>query len=466
MNFWFHHYHNTNNERRVQLQRQEQKNDKTSIPNHDRQDTIIAATPNKIAYAISISSCNTTTTTLFDGAAVLQHSIRTKAAAASSSKYTNFDFVALVHPDAVECCRYDLETLLGFRLLVRDVPVEVTEIRGDYLRNNIEHNGCCGEKELLKLYSYTLTDYDLVVHLDLDVIVLQPLDSIFDLLLSSSSSPSSSWNDNHEKKNDLNTNIIINPNNNTIGLQWPLPTTTTTTSIDAAFTLDYAMVPPIRKYKPVQGGLLILKPSLAVFEALVSIVREGDFQQHKGWGGIRVGPFYGAMTIQGLLSYYYYYYRLNQNNNDNKTDTETGTMMNIVELNRCQYNNMADAPRLQTLRRGLQCVTGETNCEDCRERPLDQITSFHFTNCQKPWWCLSMNRNNATKRICRGMHHEWNRLRYELEQEWNVTSLYRKGNFESDHFYGHCRSRGQRGYIPLPKKKTRNETTTSLKASL
>jgi alpha-N-acetylglucosamine transferase len=43
--------------------------------------------------------------------------------------------------------------------------------------------GCCGEKEFLKLYSYTLTDYPIVVHLDLDSLVLQPFDDLFDSML-------------------------------------------------------------------------------------------------------------------------------------------------------------------------------------------------------------------------------------------------------------------------------------------
>ena len=47
-----------------------------------------------------------------------------------------------------------------------------------------------------------------------------------------------------------------------------------------------------------------MRPDKAVYEELVEIVKEGDFREGKGWGGL-VGPFYGAMTIQGILPYYY-----------------------------------------------------------------------------------------------------------------------------------------------------------------
>ena len=39
-----------------------------------------------------------------------------------------------------------------------------------------------GEKEYLKLYSYLLLDYPVVVHLDLDTLVLKPMDDVFDIM--------------------------------------------------------------------------------------------------------------------------------------------------------------------------------------------------------------------------------------------------------------------------------------------
>ena len=81
-----------------------------------------------------------------------------------------------------EVCALPLKEL-GYTLLKRDTPVAVADIEGEFLRSKIEMNGCCGEKELIKLEAYTLVDYPIVVHLDLDVLVLKPLDSLFDLML-------------------------------------------------------------------------------------------------------------------------------------------------------------------------------------------------------------------------------------------------------------------------------------------
>ena len=46
-------------------------------------------------------------------------------------------------------------------------------------------SGCCGDKEFLKLYSYTLVDYPIVVQLDLDSLIVQPLDDLFDAMFDS-----------------------------------------------------------------------------------------------------------------------------------------------------------------------------------------------------------------------------------------------------------------------------------------
>lgn len=54
--------------------------------------------------------------------------------------------------------------------------------------NKKESNGCCGAKELIKLEAYTLTDHPVVVQLDLDVIVLKPMDPLFDSMLAESPS--------------------------------------------------------------------------------------------------------------------------------------------------------------------------------------------------------------------------------------------------------------------------------------
>ena len=72
---------------------------------------------------------------------------------------------------------------MGYELLIRDTPVNVTEIKGKFLRETIVRRGCCQEKELIKLWAYTIIDYPIVVHLDIDTMVLQPMDELHDVMI-------------------------------------------------------------------------------------------------------------------------------------------------------------------------------------------------------------------------------------------------------------------------------------------
>jgi alpha-N-acetylglucosamine transferase len=134
----------------------------------------------KIAYAVTVTSYNPASTKgqfLFDRAAVLHQSI--KLAMNQSHRY-DYDMYAFVHPDA-RWCGPSL-TRLGYNVQIRDTPFNISEIQNTQLIE-AQKNGCCGEKEYLKLYSYLLFDYPIVVHLDLDTIVLKPMDDVFDLMV-------------------------------------------------------------------------------------------------------------------------------------------------------------------------------------------------------------------------------------------------------------------------------------------
>jgi hypothetical protein len=132
-----------------------------------------------IGYAVTISGCGADAIT--EGAAVLKHSIHLVSSQGNKGGRYNYKMYAIYHPDAIDCA-LDLEDL-GYTLLKRDTPVAVKDIQGDYLREKIEKNGCCGEKELVKLEAYTLIQHPIVVHLDLDVLILKPMDALFDWML-------------------------------------------------------------------------------------------------------------------------------------------------------------------------------------------------------------------------------------------------------------------------------------------
>lgn len=226
--------------------------------------------PIKIAFAVTVTACPPDFST--DAAAVLRHSIMRSSVQGTLGGRYDFDCIAFYHPQAEQCALVLGE--LGWKILQRPVFVNVSDIRGDFLRRNIEKNGCCGEKEYIKLESFTLTEYPLVVHIDLDTLVIKPMDDLFDMMLSPGPVDVDRYKD-----------ILMLHKNQSMPQR-----------INAIFTYDYNMVYASTVYKPVQGGFIVVRPDLAVHEEFRQIVLEGDFRNGddgNGWAG-KVGPFYGG----------------------------------------------------------------------------------------------------------------------------------------------------------------------------
>jgi hypothetical protein len=418
--------------------------------------TIMNPVPIVIAYAVSITGCGHDPIT--EGAAVLYHSIHRSSIHGSLNGKYDYMMYAIYHPSAKECAMSLRD--LNYTLLERDTPIQVKDIQKEYLRTKIVSNGCCGEKELIKLEAYTLIQHPIVVHLDLDTLIVQPMDTIFDFML------------HHPTYDNINPiqqqtlqqkvkDLIMWPNK-------PLPNR----PINAMFTYDYNMVNPLVRYKPVQGGLLILRPNIQVYEEFKQIISQGDFRDGSGWGG-KVGSFYGGMTFQGIIPYYYNV--LHQN------------MYDSIELNRCYYNSMADNPRTEKTIDNIvhgPCRTGQTEkeCLDCRTIPISKIYTTHYTICQKPWSCLRHEMELIQQQLCRTLTHEWYKVRYELQYSYWLSSLSQSssstnqlkqqysnqnnnnfiidynnslvlgyGTYDREQFYGYCTKSGSKGYIPIPK---------------
>lgn len=132
-----------------------------------------------VGYAVTITGCGSDPIT--EGAAVLQRSIHLASIHGPLGGRYDYKMYAIYHTDGTECAMPLAD--LGYEMLQRDTPVLVADIQGDFLRENIESNGCCGEKELIKLEAYTLIQHPIVVHLDLDVLILKPLDALFDWMM-------------------------------------------------------------------------------------------------------------------------------------------------------------------------------------------------------------------------------------------------------------------------------------------
>lgn len=374
-----------------------------------------------IAFCVVISSCESFSVT--EGAAVLGYSIRRASIYGTLGGRYDYKLYAVHHPDAYTCSK-QLEDI-GYTLLERETPVRVQDIRGEFLRKNIVSNGCCGENELLKLEAYTLIQHNVVVLLDVDALVLKPMDNLFDYMLKGIKPPENETEFSY--RNSLN---------------FPIPANSVPNLL---YTLDYAMVAPIKKTKPVQGGFLILRPNLTIYESLRQIVLEGDFRDQGGWKGIS-GKFYGSMTIQGLLSHYY---TSALHNADTGLESEAST---AVEVNRCVYNNMASSPRTSPNAKGgggpNKCFTGQETCEDCRMRLFEDIVSTHFTVCQKPWLCKRHAQKNPEHVLCRKFHGAWFSIRSEMEQSWGRSGR-GNGTWELDLFQGYCRDFGAKGYLAI-----------------
>ena len=120
----------------------------------------------------------------------------------------------------------------------------------------MKDSGCCGADEFLKLWAYTLTEYHRVIHLDMDSVVFQNMDEIYNL------------------------------------------------DKELLYTGDWNMKgssPAV----PAQGGFLVIRPSKERFEEYRAIIRKGDFGA-RGWGGSGIGRFWGGTTIQGIIPYFYF----------------------------------------------------------------------------------------------------------------------------------------------------------------
>ena len=146
-----------------------------------RQDQKQSKSKATIGWAVTITGCGKDPIT--EGAAILKHAINLQSVHGKLGGRYDYKMYAIYHPDGYECASTLVD--LGYTLVERQTPVAVKDIQGDFLRQNIEKNGCCGEKELVKLEAYTLIDHPIVVHLDLDVLVLKPMDALFDWMLSS-----------------------------------------------------------------------------------------------------------------------------------------------------------------------------------------------------------------------------------------------------------------------------------------
>jgi hypothetical protein len=393
----------------------------------------------KIAHVVSLIKCSKSVTGFLDAAAIFRHSIHKQSFWAGVSKY-DYQMFAIIH----ENCRNhgDILQLLGYTVLIKPTPVQLDEIQGVWYRKHVEDENCCGSSEFIKLYAYSLTDFPIVVHWDMDVAVLAPMDDLFDAMIFSKDSTEGMAARNR--------------------LERQHPEDLLPDQIDAFFTRDITSAQPWERHQGVQGGFLVARPSLEVLQQYIDFIRLGNYTpgrgEGSGWNGLGYGGFQGAMAYQGAVAFYYDHFRPNT----------------AVELAVCRWNQVvADViwrgPK--RMEHHMQCreypkdgnFQANTNCEDCRITPIDLVKTVHYTACKKPWECrlphpripkneqetyrLSHLTNITT---CGLLFRKWFELRKDLElqlQKYNVEPAKHKGAFHEEYFMGYCSSNSM--YIPM-----------------
>jgi hypothetical protein len=354
--------------------------------------------PLNIAYAISVTSCQLNST-LLDGAAILGYSIHLASNRATNSSRYDYTLYAFVHKDASVCA--DSLSSLGYKVLIKDqLPFQVQDIQHGGLRAMIETKGCCGSKEFLKLYAYSLEDHPVAVHLDTDVVVLQPLDDLFDAMLALQPADSTS-----STYPPLQRHVMGNAS---------IPPTA-----DFFFTRDYLQNSQHfqdPKHYGVQGGFFALRPNRTFLEELSQRILNETYSTHSGWSRTGHTGYWGASQIQGYLSYIYGEYYPER----------------AVELNRCYYNSMGeDDPHHK---KTSNCTTGQAVCQDCRETPFSEIKTIHLTTCRKPWECPRLTEPHPS--ICKDVHLAWFKVRRDLETSWGRQPP--KGGWNVNWTLGYC----------------------------
>lgn len=329
----------------------------------------------KIAYAITVTKDGS----FLDGALVLGYAAKKyhDAKKGFPSAY-DVDLVAFTAPSVKTSI--PILKQFGWKVLERPLPVSIDEIQNQNYAQKMRNSGCCGADEFLKLWAYTLTDYHRVIHLDMDSIVFKNMDEIFSI------------------------------------------------DKELLYTGDYNMKGNC-KYPPVQGGFLVVKPSMETFEEFRNIIRKGNHGP-KGWENSHIGNFWGGQTIQGIMPYFY-----------NIVHPDKG-----LELNRCIYNCMVDNPYKPNTH---ICQDGKETCQDCRLQKPELVSSAHFTICQKPWTCTYHN-NPRNMDLCKVLHEKWFELRDEFERELLIDTSYRVPDTPFKASLGMCSGYGDRRYLPIP----------------
>jgi hypothetical protein len=333
--------------------------------------------------------------------------------------------------------------LVDFPVKVEDIKVVEDNDANFNFRSKIRINGCCGEKELLKLHVYSMTDYKVAIHLDLDTLILRPLDPVIDAMVFPPQHPTGLAARKRLFAPQLKDGTGRFPHQRLATPTYDASVPIEEIDVHAFYTKDYNMLPRGKTKVGIQGGFIMVRPNTTTLDELAGMVRSGEYYSGAdGWFRSGYGVhIWGSMTIQGLLAYYY-------------TEVAHDTS---VELNRCRFNQIAENPRRSSFdRRGKyprgtplseNATFGDKECRDrrsndcddvqCQTWPMEESFILHYTYCKAPTKCPDASWNETYKEHqCLMMMKEWFTIRKLTSVERNLPLP--SGGYYPEWYQGFC----------------------------
>eukprot|EP00927_Polykrikos_kofoidii_P082836 TRINITY_DN8338_c0_g1_i4.p1 TRINITY_DN8338_c0_g1~~TRINITY_DN8338_c0_g1_i4.p1 ORF type:complete len:498 (-),score=99.21 TRINITY_DN8338_c0_g1_i4:50-1453(-) len=339
----------------------------TGGPSHNKQESKL-----KVAFAIFVTDIGTQGWK--DALAVLAHSIHTAA------KRSRHDVSVLaLSPTRLSKEHEEFLRSVGYDdVKRRKIPVPPSKIRSKQVREAQEgtmgddkHMHFVESEEQIKYWGLALTDFDRVLVLDADTMVLDPMDELME------------------------------------------------NSADLVGTYDFGLTGSDQSVPVVQGGFLRFKPNLTDFEAIKSLTQEGDFHfDGTGWKGENIGFAYGGTGPDGLLAYYFNrdaiptLKSLGQFNLPEGIQSQRVPKQRFKAVDRSVYDVVINNKLFKDLKADAK---GRGDDREAKE-PVDWVSavkSVHFTgDCIKPWTCATPH-----SPACGRLMDRWWALRADFAKE-------------------------------------------------
>ena len=297
----------------------------------------------------------------------------------SGSKY-DYKMHAIIHPHAKSCGGTDRAVVLqnlGYHVSVKSSPVGIHQLKQfDAAKEILGELNDASDRlpDFARLHAYELEEYDAVVMVDFDTLVLGSIDEALDLVVGDT--------------NDVSTSG--------------------SSSVDAVFSWEHVplLSHPKAMASVINLSFFVLRPSKETYAMLMTALKNAPFSASRGWGLTGRGSFPGWMTTQGFLTYFY-------------DEVRNGAK---VEMNQCVFGNTAESSTSQLITNGgtVDCNSSpdaSNQCNDCSKTAIDKVRVADLSYCLAPWECGGENSStdNLISGLCRQYHKNWFGGRMQME---------------------------------------------------